>query len=238
MLESIPILNWFTAKFYVHMVIFIFIFILYKYFAKIRRNDSLKKQKYLTGEKVILITGGCMGIGKEMIKILVNEFNCKIINVDIRDDLFDSLDGMVNNKEKNSIVNYKCDLASFEQIDKVFEEIFSKHKKINILINNAAIAVNEFIYNLREKHIIKTINLNLTAPMLLTKKYLQEIENIPDDEFHVVNLGSSLSHITTRKSTPYISSKWGIYGMHDCMRLGRFILYFNFLHWFFINKFY
>ena len=103
----------------------------------------------------------------------------------------------------------------------VFNEISKKYKTINMLINNAAIAFNDYFYNLSEKKLIKTIEINLSSPMVLTRKFLEKMgEN--SEEFHVVNIASNLAHMTTRKSAPYIASKWGLFGMHDSIRYGIF----------------
>jgi len=219
MFEKIPIFNWFTDKFYMNMITLSIVFFLLNLINRGIRNSKIKNQKYLTGEKIVLITGGCMGIGKEMIKILINKFNCKIINVDIRDDLFDSLNEIAENKV-NKIQNFKCDLSNFEDLNNVFQEIFKKNPLIHILINNAAIAINDFIYNLKEKQITKIIDINLTSPLLVTKKFLSEMEKYNEEDLHVVNIASNLSHVVSRKSVPYITSKWALFGMHESFRYG------------------
>jgi len=209
------------------MITFSIVFFLLKIIFSRIRKSSLSNQKYLTREKVVLITGGCMGIGKELIKILINKFNCRIINIDIRDDLFDSLNDIVENKE-NQIQNYKCDLSNFEELDKTLIKIFEKNTVIHFLINNAAVAFNDFIYNLKEKQVIKSIEVNLISPLLLTKKFLSVMQRFDDEEIHVVNICSNLSHVVSRKSVPYITSKWGLFGMHDSIRYGiLFFLYFR-----------
>lgn len=215
----------FAANFYTGLFSLIAFIFLYTFISKMIRNYKLNNQKYLTKEKIIMITGGCMGIGKEMINILINKYNCTVINVDIRDDLFEDLKNSLGNKSTN-VFNYKCDISNQTDMTNTFTEISKKFPKINILINNAAIAKNEFFQNLTENQITKTIEINLISPFILTKKFLDLMEKHPknEDEFHVVNIGSNLSHITTRKSAPYITSKWGIYGMHDSIKYGIFII--------------
>ncbi len=219
MFASIPILNWFTEKFYTFMITMSVVMFLITISNKKIRDLYLKNQNYLKSGKTILITGGCMGIGKEMIKILINKFKCKIINVDLRDDLFDSLNEIVEDKA-NKIQNYKCDLSNFEELNKTLNEVFTKNPKIDILINNAAIAFNDFIYNLNQKQILKSIDVNLASPLLVTKLFLNEMEK-HDKEIHVVNIASNLSHVVSRKSVPYIASKFGLFGMHEAIRYGK-----------------
>jgi short-subunit dehydrogenase len=195
--------------------------IIFKIISKLIRKYKIKNQKYLNQDKTVLITGGCMGIGNEMIKILINKYNCNVINIDIRDDLFEDLKNSVKNKQ--NIFNYKCDVSNKIDLTKTFAEITKKFSKINILINNAAIAKNDFFYNLTEDQISKTIEINLISPFILTKKFLDLFEkNKNVDEYHLVNIGSNLSHIVSRKSSPYITTKWGLYGMHDSIKYGKF----------------
>ena len=42
----------------------------------------------LDSNKTVMITGGCMGIGRLMVELLL-KFNCKVIVLDVRDDLKD-----------------------------------------------------------------------------------------------------------------------------------------------------
>ena len=50
----------------------------------------------------MLITGGCMGIGKEIINELITRYKCKIINIDIQKEKFIS---------HPNITNIYCDLS-------------------------------------------------------------------------------------------------------------------------------
>ena len=37
------------------------------------REKKFKNQKYLSKETIILITGGCLGLGRELIHLLISE---------------------------------------------------------------------------------------------------------------------------------------------------------------------
>jgi short-subunit dehydrogenase len=218
----------FSENFVYGIITIVPLLILFKILSKLKRNYLIKNQKYLNKDKTILITGGCMGIGHEMIKKLINKYNCNVINIDIRDDLFEDLKNSIKNKQ--NIFNYKCDISNQTDLTNTFSKIIQKFPKINILINNAAIAKNDFFYNLTEDQISKTIEINLISPFILTKKFLNLFEkNKNVDEYHVVNIGSNLSHIASRKSSPYITSKWGLYGMHDSIKYGKFYSIFTYL---------
>lgn len=50
-----------------------------------------RKRKVLTPDSTILITGGCMGIGRELALMFASNNKCNIIVYDIRADLSESL---------------------------------------------------------------------------------------------------------------------------------------------------
>lgn len=65
---------------YSFLIISSLIFILY-----LKREFLFKFQKYLNKDKIILLTGGSLGVGRELLHILITKFNCHVINLDIRE---------------------------------------------------------------------------------------------------------------------------------------------------------
>jgi short-subunit dehydrogenase len=158
------------------------------------------------------LTGGCLGIGREMIRIFT-DLECKIINLDIREEEFREI-----TKENKNVSNYKCDLSSRDDIDNFFKHRL-KDVKIDILINNAAISFNKHFTDLHETMITKTTEINLIAPMLMCKKVIPLMQG----SGHIVNIASVMSHTAASKSSLYIMSKWGLYGFHESLRYGNFV---------------
>lgn len=81
--------------------------------------------------KIAVITGGSSGIGKEILKLLVNH-KCKVVNLDIAD--------MENGSAEclHDVLFIKTDLSSSEQINKSLDIIKSKFSKIDYFIHCAA----------------------------------------------------------------------------------------------------
>jgi short-subunit dehydrogenase len=203
-------------EFNLYLILYSFIiytiFIFFRYVARKIRLSS-QKQFYLRN-KTFLITGGCQGIGKEIIKILVLEYKCKIVNIDIRNNLFEELSQI----DSTRIVNFRCDLSNLDELVSTCQDIFKNFDKIDFLINNAGIANNTKFEDLKEEEITKLMNINLLAPMklckLFTNFYLKEKKN----KIHIITMASVMSHIIADKSSDYISSKWGLYSFHEAMR--------------------
>ena len=74
--------------------------------------------------KYIVITGASKGIGFQIANYLAKKNRYKIINISR------------SNSTNKKILNYKCDISNYDDVKKVFDKI----KKIDVLINNAAIS--------------------------------------------------------------------------------------------------
>ena len=78
--------------FILYLCLLIFLVFLFVYFfIEFIREIKFKNQKYITENTLILITGGCLGIGRELIRQLILNYKCTIINIDIRKDEFYNL---------------------------------------------------------------------------------------------------------------------------------------------------
>ena len=132
------------------------------------REKKFKNQKYLSKETIILITGGCLGLGRELIHLLISLYNCKIINLDIRESEFHSMEELYNKNLKNIY----CNIAKIKDIIKFLEENGVNINEIDLVINNAAIANNLPLEQLSLNNMISTIEINLLAPMKIIKSFI------------------------------------------------------------------
>ena len=199
------------------LLIYIFLILLISFIIRnLYRKYRFKYQTYINSKTVILITGGCQGIGKEIIKFLLENYKCTVINIDICKDKFKDLEDSFNSGNGGKVINYYCDLCDSKNIDSCVTSILSFYR-VDILINNAGISYNKDFTQLEEINFSKTINVNLLAPMQLCKKLLSH-KTKHQEKLHIVNVASVMSHITSLKSTDYCSSKWGLFALHECMR--------------------
>ena len=112
---------------------------------------------------------------------------------------------------------FQVDLSSLESIKKVFLEINDVVEKVDILINNAGIVIGKLFQDHSEEEIIKTININLNTAMFLTKMILPGM--LQKGKGHIVNIASSAGMAAFPKLSVYASSKWGMIGWSESLRL-------------------
>ncbi len=150
--------------------------------------------------KVLFITGGSRGIGKELLKqFLENGFLCVNFSRSTSEIIHSNL------KEVN------LDLSSFEQLSLTFQNELDKINILNltevILINNAGlIQPIESVGNLDELSLISTINVNYIAPILLTNSFVKYFQN-SDIQKRVINVSSGAANYPIKSWSIYCSTK-------------------------------
>ena len=109
----------------------------------------------------------------------------------------------------NTRVKYfTADLSDYKQLSEAVEHISKEFSHIDILIGNAAIeSVGVFEYQ-TEQTIMDSIAVNLTAPILLTKKLLPKM--ISQGAGHVVVLSSYAGKIGSPYQSVYSATKAGL----------------------------
>lgn len=142
-------------------------------------------------KRTILLTGASRGIGKSIYDLLSIEY--KII-APSREEL--------NLSDNTSIDNF---------IKK------NKTTPIDIIINNAGINSPQWIDEITDENLEKTIQVNLTAPIKITSGL---IGNMKKNKWgRIINISSMFGVIARGKQSIYSSTKHGINGMTKALAL-------------------
>ena len=130
--------------------------------------------------KKIIITGTSKGIGKEITKNLLKQ-NMRVIGL--------SRTHTIKHENYFPVV---YDLNDIKGIKLIFNEIISKHKKIDALISNAGYGIFENLENIKEKEIIDFFNVNLLAHILVSKFLITHFKKKKTG--HIIFMGSEASY--------------------------------------------
>ena len=163
-------------------------------------------------KRVAIITGCAKGIGKEIALSLARD-GYDIVGT------YNSSDISSVQRRINSIgvkgTFYKLDLRDFNSIEKFYNEVSTKYSHVDILVNNAALSIdNEIEYKTKDEF-MNVLEVNLVAPFLLVKKF----KNIMDQGI-VINI-SSTDGIDTYQSLniDYSASKAGLINLTKSLSL-------------------
>jgi short-subunit dehydrogenase len=164
--------------------------------------------------KTILITGGASGIGKIMVRLML-ERKAKVIIWDINQENIDKTLSEFSNV--GSVMAYNVDIASIEQIQETAKKVKQEIGIVDVLINNAGIIVGKYFSEHSIEDISKTMEINANAPMFITKLFLDDM--LLQNSGHICTIASSGGLVSNPKMSVYAASKWALIGWSDSLRL-------------------
>lgn len=174
--------------------------------------------------KTVLVTGSSNGIGRETIKKFAkNNYNVVITYNNDYDGAI-SLDREVKEKYNVNTLVLKLDVSNEDNIKFCIDEIINKFGSIDVLVNNAGIAIDTTFEDKTKDNFMKTLEVNLVGTFLVSKyvsKYMLEnkcgnIVNISStngiDSYYVESLDYdasksgviSLTHNLANYLAPYV----------------------------------
>lgn len=137
--------------------------------------------------RVIVITGGTSGIGKDLVKKFASKNN-KVFVLSRNEKNIENTKKKINSANVDFIV---CDLLKEKDIIKAFEKINSKIDCIDLLINNAAYDYMSDIENYNYEAFSNIINTNLLGKVFCTKYALKLLKKSKYPS--VINIASRLA---------------------------------------------
>lgn len=142
--------------------------------------------------RTVFITGGSRGIGKSISTLLKKEGYIVI----------SPPRGELDLNDQNSILSYFANNPSL---------------KIDILINNAGVNLPQWIQEMDDNNINTTIQINLTAPILVTRALLSRMKK--QKWGRIVNISSAYGIVARGKQVLYVATKHGINGVTKALAL-------------------
>ena len=159
-------------------------------------------------KKVALVTGSSSGIGKEITRSLASSYEV-IIHYNNSYDSALELKKELDSIYHTDILMVKCDLTSEEEIDKMLDIIYSRYDSIDVLINNAGVAIDTIFEDKTKDNFMKTLEVNLVAPFLLSKKIGLKMKD--NKEGVIINISSNTGiDAMYQESLDYDASKAGL----------------------------
>jgi len=157
--------------------------------------------------KVIIMTGGALGIGAAGCRQLAAE-GAAVAITDILDDEGKKLkDEIVNDGGRAAF--WHLDISDEKEVSEVFFEIKEEFGKIDVLVNNAGISgVNKPTHEISLEEWQKVISINLNGVFLCTKQVIPYLRE--NGEGNIINLSSIYGIISAGDVPPYHASKGAV----------------------------
>ena len=157
--------------------------------------------------KVAIVTGGSLGIGKSVCVLLAKE-GAKVAITDILDEEGQFLTKEI--KEKGGIAEYwHLDTSDEENVKEVFAKVSKKFNKIDILVNNAGISgVNKPTHEITSEEWDKVMNVNVKGVFFCTKHVVSYMKEAGGGS--IINMSSIYGLIGNTDIPPYHASKGAV----------------------------
>jgi len=157
-------------------------------------------------DKVSIVTGGSLGIGKASCSLLAME-GAKVAITDLREKEGQELASDIKNKG-GEVEYWYLDVTDENNVKSVFEKVNEKFGKINVLVNNAGISgVNKNTDEITEKEWDRVINVNLKGVFFCTKHVIPYMKA---NGGSIINLSSIYGIIGAPDVPPYHASKGAV----------------------------
>ncbi len=156
-------------------------------------------------DKVAIITGASKGLGLSAAKAFLGE-GAHVVVISRDKDLLEQ-----TWKNENNVLVIPGDVSSEERVKYIFEKILSVYGKVDILVNNASIALVKKMTDTTLEEWNRIFSVNITGTFLMTRETVNIMlkNNIKGK---IINISSVSGDVGAPLATAYSASKAAVIG--------------------------
>jgi short-subunit dehydrogenase len=159
------------------------------------------------------VTGAASGIGRA----LALEFAARGADLALADRDEAGLHGVAGEiGGKSKVTTHRVDLAEPAQIAAFADSANAAHPALNILVNNAGVALLGKFSEIDQAQMDWLFNINFWGVVHATRAFLPHLEK--RREAHIANLSSIFGIIAPRGQTAYSAAKFAVRGFSESLR--------------------
>ncbi|PLN80385.1 hydroxysteroid 17-beta dehydrogenase 11 [Aspergillus taichungensis] len=166
-------------------------------------NNFTRSDPWDPTRELALVTGGCSGIGKQIMLDLVAA-GVRVVILDIQEPPF---------KLPANVAFYNADITSSDNIRAVAQQIRADHGDPTVLVNNAGVGHDGSILDEPEAKIRQTFEVNTISHFLMVREFLPFM--ISRNHGHVITVASMASFVSLGEMVDYCCSKASALAFHE-----------------------
>ena len=165
-----------------------------------------------TRSRVCVVTGGAAGLGRAMADRFAQDGDAVVL-VDRDADRLASAVSAIS-ETGGRVDGRAADVSNQHQVEETAEWIQSVHGRVDVLVNNAGVALREgSVADMSRKAWDLTLAVNLTGPFLMSRSL---VPLMPPGSV-IVNVATNAAHRAVPGSDAYVASKAGVVGLTKAM---------------------
>lgn len=165
--------------------------------------------------KVAAITGAGSGMGREL-AIELAARGCHLALSDVNEAGLAETVRLVGGKDVR-VTHARVDVASREQVFAWAETVAREHGKINLVFNNAGVALGASVEGMRYEDLEWLMNINFWGVVHGTKAFLPHLKATGDG--HIINTSSVFGLVGIPSQSAYNSAKFAVRGFTEALRM-------------------
>jgi len=171
-----------------------------------------------TSNKVALVTGAGVGIGRAAAKALLHGGFQVVLTGRNLEKLQKAIADIGGNDENCLAVS--CDVGNPDQVKKLFAAIKEKFGRIDVLFNNAGLGTPGIpMEDLSYEQWMSVVNTNLCGTFLCSQEAIRMMKAQSPQGGRIINNGSISAHAPRPFSAPYTATKHAVSGLTKTIAL-------------------
>jgi 3-oxoacyl-[acyl-carrier protein] reductase len=156
--------------------------------------------------KIAVVTGASSGIGAGIAKALGAEGATVVVNYASSKQGADLVVAAIEAAGGNAVA-FQADMSKSADVARMFDMVKADHGKVDVLVNNAGVAVFEMVADLTEEAFHKQFNINVLGYFLAIREALK---HFGDGGGSIINISSILSTDPYLASSVYSATKGAV----------------------------
>ncbi|MCJ8168469.1 SDR family oxidoreductase [Atopomonas sediminilitoris] len=165
--------------------------------------------------KVVVVTGGCAGIGRALVKRFAIA-GAKLVILDLNAEALASLAQHLRDHHNVEASTYVCDVSDAERVSEVFRQVIEQHGGVDVLVNNAGITHRSTFAQTSLKVLQRIMQVNYFGAVFCTQAALP---SLIQRQGQVIVLSSLSGFAPLLYRSAYNASKHALHGLFDTLRV-------------------
>ncbi|HEX5659751.1 MAG TPA: SDR family oxidoreductase [Polyangiales bacterium] len=166
-------------------------------------------------DRVAVVTGAAGGIGRAT-ALLLAEKGCSLAIADVNERGLAETAELIE-KLGRKVSTHKVDVSDKARMQEFVGEVLEAHGRVNIVINNAGVAVLSSFQDHKLEDFEWLMGVNFWGVVYGCKFFLPAL--LEADEAHIVNLSSLFGLTGVPLQTSYCASKFAVRGFTESLRM-------------------
>ena len=164
--------------------------------------------------RTAIVTGAASGIGRALATVLARR-GCHLAIADVDDPGLAETEAMAAARDVR-ISRHHLDVSDRDAVAAFPREVAAAHPRVDVLVNNAGIALGGRFVDVAEDDFERLIAVNFFGVVRMTRAFLPALG--ASDDARIVNLSSIFGIVAPPGQTAYCASKFAVRGFSESLR--------------------